>query len=69
MPAVDDIDGQPALRCSYCCGVGFGVGGGKASEFRASFGPFFAGNLLNSYIDCSIKLCTYVDNTKYKLTF
>jgi hypothetical protein len=62
------INGRPFLWCLYCCGVGFGGGGGRALELQALFGPFFVGNLLNSYIYHSIKLCMYVNNTKHKLT-
>ncbi len=67
-PAADDIGGQLALVCLHHCGVGFGGGGGRVLELWALFGQFFAGDLLNSYVDCSIKLCLYVDNTKYELT-
>jgi hypothetical protein len=45
-----------------------GEGEGGHWSFELCLGHFCVGNLLNSYVDRSIKLCMYVDNTKFKLT-
>ncbi len=46
--------------------LGEGGGGRKSSEL--CLGRFFIDNLLNSYVNCSIKGCMYVDNIEYELT-
>ncbi len=45
------------------------VGGGNgAAEKQASFCPFFCSFNLNSYVECSIQVCKYVEYTIFELT-
>jgi hypothetical protein len=46
--------------------LGEGEGGRWSSEL--CFGCFCVVDLLNSYVECSIKMCMYVDNNKFELT-
>jgi hypothetical protein len=55
--------------CSVCILVVLVLGEGEENIGALSFVWAFlcVGDLLNSYIDHSIKLCMYVDNIKFKL--
>jgi hypothetical protein len=54
------------LMVNHPCGVGIivvlvlGEGEGGHWSFELHFGHFFVVDLLNSYIDCNIKMCMYV---------
>jgi hypothetical protein len=64
---------QMILLVNHPCGIYIVVvlvwGEGEIGRWSSKLclGRFFVGNLLNSCVDPSIKLCMYVDNAKFKL--
>jgi hypothetical protein len=63
--AADNNTGRYLSWWLYFRVVGVGGGGRWGGRCVTSFvSPFF----LNSYVECSIKFCMYVDNTKCEWT-